>query len=44
MQERVHLVRGKFSVSNFWSDIRHYRATFSILLSTMPNFLLSLPP
>jgi len=37
-------VRGKFSVSNFWSDIRHYKATYSILLSTMPNFLLSLPP
>jgi crotonobetaine/carnitine-CoA ligase len=37
-------VRGKFSVSNFWNDIRHYKATFSILLSTMPNFLLSLPP
>ncbi len=36
-------VRGKFSVSNFWSDIRHYKATFSILLSTMPNFLLSQP-
>jgi crotonobetaine/carnitine-CoA ligase len=37
-------VRGKFSVSNFWSDVRRYKATFSILLSTMPNFLLSLPP
>jgi crotonobetaine/carnitine-CoA ligase len=37
-------VRGKFSVSNFWSDVRHYKATFSILLSTMPNFLLSQPP
>ena len=37
-------IRGKFSVSNFWSDIRHYRATYCILLSTMPNFLLSLPP
>jgi crotonobetaine/carnitine-CoA ligase len=37
-------VRGKFSVSNFWNDIRNYKATFSILLSTMPNFLLSLPP
>jgi crotonobetaine/carnitine-CoA ligase len=37
-------VRGKFSVSNFWSDIRHYKATFSILLSTMPNFLQSPPP
>jgi crotonobetaine/carnitine-CoA ligase len=36
-------IRGKFSVSQFWSDIRHYKATFSILLSTMPNFLLSLP-
>jgi crotonobetaine/carnitine-CoA ligase len=37
-------VRGKFSVSAFWSDIRRYRATFTILLSTMPNFLLSQPP
>jgi crotonobetaine/carnitine-CoA ligase len=37
-------IRGKFSVSAFWSDVRHYQATFSILLSTMPNFLLSLPP
>jgi crotonobetaine/carnitine-CoA ligase len=37
-------VRGKFSVSNFWSDIRHYKATFSILLSTMPNFLMSQAP
>jgi crotonobetaine/carnitine-CoA ligase len=36
-------VRGKFSVSNFWSDVRQFRATFSILLSTMPNFLMSLP-
>jgi crotonobetaine/carnitine-CoA ligase len=37
-------VRGKFSVSAFWSDIRRYKATFSILLSTMPNFLMSQPP
>ena len=37
-------VRGKFSVSNFWSDIRNFGATFSILLSTMPNFLMSQPP
>lgn len=37
-------IRGKFSVSNFWSDIRRYGATFSILLSTMPNFLLSQEP
>jgi crotonobetaine/carnitine-CoA ligase len=36
-------VRGKFSVSNFWHDIRQFKATFSILLSTMPNFLMSLP-
>ena len=36
-------VRGKFSVSAFWSDIRRYKATFSILLSTMPNFLMSQP-
>jgi crotonobetaine/carnitine-CoA ligase len=37
-------VRGKFSVSNFWSDVRRYKATFSILLSTMPNFLISQSP
>jgi crotonobetaine/carnitine-CoA ligase len=37
-------VRGKFSVSNFWSDIRNFGATFSILLSTMPNFLMSQAP
>ncbi|MDB5393382.1 MAG: putative crotonobetaine/carnitine-CoA ligase [Rhodospirillales bacterium] len=37
-------VRGRFSVSNFWSDIRNFRATFSILLSTMPNFLMSQAP
>ena len=36
-------VRGKFSVSQFWSDVRRYKATFSILLSTMPNFLMTLP-
>jgi crotonobetaine/carnitine-CoA ligase len=37
-------VRGKFSVSNFWHDIRQFKATFSILLSTMPNFLMSQVP
>lgn len=37
-------IREKFSVRDFWPDVRRYRATYSILLSTMPNFLQSLPP
>lgn len=37
-------IREKFSVSAFWPDVRRYGATFSILLSTMPNFLLAQPP
>ena len=36
-------IREKFSSSSFWSDVRRYRATVTILLSTMPNFLLSMP-
>ena len=36
-------VREKFSASEFWNDVRRYRATSTILLSTMPNFLLSKP-
>ena len=37
-------IREKFSARDFWPDVRRYRATYSILLSTMPNFLASLPP
>jgi crotonobetaine/carnitine-CoA ligase len=37
-------IRERFSASAFWSDVRRYRATMTILLSTMPNFLMSQPP
>jgi crotonobetaine/carnitine-CoA ligase len=37
------VVREKFSVNNFWHDVRRYDVTMTILLSTMPNFLMSLP-
>lgn len=37
-------IREKFSASEFWPDVRRYHATFTILLSTMPNFLLAQPP
>lgn len=36
-------IREKFSASEFWPDVRRYGATMTILLSTMPNFLLSQP-
>ena len=36
-------VRQKFSASAFWPDVRRYGATMTILLSTMPNFLMSRP-
>ena len=37
------VIREKFSASAFWPDVRHYRVTMTILLSTMPNFLMSRP-
>ena len=37
-------IREKFSVRSFWPDVRRYNATISILISTMPSFLTSLPP
>ena len=37
-------IREKFSASNFWPDVRRYGVTTTILLSTMPNFLMSRPP
>jgi len=36
-------IRERFSASRFWPDVRRYRASMSILLSTMPNFLLAQP-
>ena len=37
------VVREKFSASGFWPDVRRYGVTMTILLSTMPNFLMSRP-
>ena len=36
-------LREKFSASAFWPDVRRYGVTMTILLSTMPNFLMSRP-
>ena len=36
-------IRERFSATQFWSDVRRYGASMSILLSTMPNFLLAQP-
>ncbi len=37
-------IRERFSATQFWHDVRRYGATMTILLSTMPNFLMSQPP
>ena len=37
------VVREKFSASAFWPDVRRHGVTMTILLSTMPNFLMSCP-
>lgn len=36
-------IRERFSARNFWPDARRYRATMTVLLSTMANFLWSQP-
>ncbi|MBW3095983.1 AMP-binding protein [Pseudohoeflea coraliihabitans] len=36
-------IREKFSASGFWPDIRRYGVTMTILLSTMPSFLMTRP-
>ena len=36
-------IREKFSASAFWPDVRRYGATMTILLSTVPNFLMAQP-
>jgi crotonobetaine/carnitine-CoA ligase len=37
------VIREKFSASAFWPDVRRHGVTITILLSTMPNFLMSRP-
>lgn len=37
-------VREKFSASAFWSDIRRYRATVTMMLGSVANFINSRPP
>lgn len=44
MKGATMAIREKFSVHNFWSDVRRYKATMSILLSSMSYFLIAQPP
>ena len=37
-------IRQKFSVNAFWDDVRRYRITMTLIMSTMPNFIASQPP
>lgn len=36
-------IREKFSTSEFWNDVRHFGATATLLISTMPAYLMSAP-
>ena len=36
-------IRERFSARNFWLDVRRYRATVTVMLSTMANFLSAQP-
>ncbi|MGE0502015.1 MAG: AMP-binding protein [Rhizobiaceae bacterium] len=36
-------IREKFSTSEFWSDVREFGATATLLISTMPAYLMSAP-
>ena len=38
------VIRQKFSVNAFWDDVRRYRITMTLIMSTMPNFIASLKP
>ena len=38
------VLRQSFSVENFWSDVRRYRCTHTLLLSPMMSFLLAREP
>ncbi len=37
-------IREKFSTSEFWNDVRHFGATSTLLISTMPAYLMSAQP
>lgn len=37
-------IRQKFSVHAFWDDVRRYRITMTLIMSTMPNFIASQIP
>lgn len=37
-------VRSRFSRTQFWDDVAHFAATTTLLIATMPSFLLSNPP
>ncbi|HEX7784522.1 MAG TPA: AMP-binding protein [Sphingobium sp.] len=37
------VVRGRFSIEAFWSDIRRYGATVTLLLGTIPSYIASRP-
>jgi acyl-CoA synthetase (AMP-forming)/AMP-acid ligase II len=37
------LLRGRFSATHFWDDVREHQVTTSSLMRTIPNILLNLP-
>jgi crotonobetaine/carnitine-CoA ligase len=37
------VLRGKFSASRFWDEVRAYRVTVSSIMRTIPNILMNLP-
>lgn len=36
-------IREKFSTSQFWNDVRHFGATSTLIITTMPAWLMSAP-
>lgn len=36
-------IRPKFSATQFWDDVRHFGATMTLLMSTMPSYLMAQP-
>ena len=36
-------IRPKFSATRFWDDVRHFAATMTLLMSTMPAYLMAQP-
>jgi crotonobetaine/carnitine-CoA ligase len=39
-----YVMRAQFSTANFWSDVRRYQCTTSLLIGTTASFIASLPP